>query len=147
MPLKKILTNGCIFFTIIITAFYTFGLVIDKSGQWIPTLRVAYSLLGFSMLFSALCTAVGKMRMTYLPKLAIHFAACAVLYYLVFVLGGGFAKNGGSTLAAMIVFLFVYVLGAVVVSVGRRLTKDEKKTNRSKKNDGDEDDYKSIFNK
>ena len=45
MLFKKILTKGCIYYTVIITAFYTFGLLAESSSQWIPTLRIAYSLL------------------------------------------------------------------------------------------------------
>ena len=141
--MKKILTNGCVFYTVILTAFYTLGLLAEDGVQWIPTLRIAYSLLIFSLCFSALNEGVKRLPVSFPGKVFSHLAASAILYYLVFVLGGGFHKNGGSTLAAMLVFAFVYAIGTVIVLVIRRLfgtkEKDAKKANGG--------DFKSIFDK
>lgn len=143
MFFKKILTNTCIFYTLLITAIYTFGLLADTSGHWIPTVRIAYSLLGFSLGFAALNEVTKKLKFGFVPKYFLHLAVSALLYYLIFVLGGGFHKNGGSTLAAMLVFAFVYAIGTVIVLVLRWLFGTKEKG--SKKANGGE--FKSIFDK
>lgn len=143
MLFKKILTKGCIYYTVIITAFYTFGLLAESSSQWIPTLRIAYSLLGFSMCFSAVSETVKLLKVGFAAKFFLHLGISALIYYLIFVLGGGFHQNGGSTLAAMLVFAFVYALGTVVFLVIRWLLGAETKTKEKKKGE----EYKSIFDK
>ncbi len=146
MSLKKILTLGCIIYTILITAVYTFGLLFNDTGLWIPTLRIAYSLLGFSMGASAVYVLLDGLRLPFDGKLPLHFIATALLYYLIFVIGGGFSENGSSVLAAMLIFLAIYALGAIIVLVMRWLLKDngEQKKKTNKKNDTS-DNYQSIF--
>lgn len=124
MSIKKILTNGCVYYTVLLTAFYTFGLLAENASQWIPTLRIAYALLIFSMGFSAVSTLVGSLRMGFAPRLAIHFVVSAILFYLSFVLGGDFVSNGGSALAAMLCYIFVYAVGALIVVMLRYLFSD-----------------------
>lgn len=141
--IKKILTKTCVYYTVIITAFYTFGLLMNNSAQWIPTLRIAYSLLGFSLGFSALNEGIKRAKISFPAKFAVHLLSSAVLYYLIFVIGGGFLKNGGSTLAAMIVFAFVYAIGAVIILVLRWLLGTKKK----EAGKADEAEYNSIFKK
>lgn len=143
MLFKKILTNGCVYYTVIITAFYTFGLLAENGSQWIPTLRIAYSLLGFSLCFSALNELLKKRKFGFAPKLFLHFGISALVYFLLFVLGGGFHQNGGSILAAMLVFSAVYALGAVIVLLFRWLFGLGTKETKPKK----ADEYKSIFDK
>lgn len=151
MSIKKILINGCVFYTITITAFYTFGLLAENSTQWIPTLRIAYSLLAFSMCFSAVNEVVGALRLGFVPRMGIHFAVNAVLFYLIFVLGGGFHTNGGSTLAAMLCYVFVYAIGAVIAAVLRYLFADTVKAADKAKGRAKEiqepEEYKSLFQK
>lgn len=150
MSFRKILTNGCVAYTVIILAFYTFGLMAGNTS-WIPTQRIAYSLLVFAMCFSALNEAVGRVRLTFPARLGIHFAACAVLYFFIFVIGGGFHKNGGSILAALLCYLFVYAVGAVIVCVCRYLFADtvrEKETAAGQAKETQKpEDYKSMFDR
>ena len=138
--MKKILTNGCVFYTVILTAFYTLGLLAEDGVQWIPTLRIAYSLLIFSLCFSALNEGVKRLPVSFPGKVFSHLAASAILYYLVFVLGGGFHKNGGSTLAAMLIFAAVYAIGFLFFAVFRWLFGSKKREKEAK-------EYKSIFQK
>ncbi len=138
--MKKILTNGCVFYTVIITAFYTLGLLAEDGVQWIPTLRIAYSLLIFSLCFSALNEGVKRLPVSFPGKVLSHLASSALLYYLVFVLGGGFHKNGGSTLAAMLIFAAVYAIGFLFFAVFRWLFGFKKKEKAT-------EEYKSIFRK
>ena len=138
--MKKILTNGCVFYTVILTAFYTLGLLAEDGVQWIPTLRIAYSLLIFSLCFSALNEGVKRLPVSFPGKVFSHLAASAILYYLVFVLGGGFHKNGGSTLAAMLILAAVYAIGFLFFAVLRWLFGSKKREKEAK-------EYKSIFQK
>ncbi len=140
---KKIITNSCIYYTFLITAFYTFGLLAEDSTGWIPTLRIAYSLLGFSVGFSALNAFTARMKTGFAAKFFLHFPVTAVLYYLIFVLGGGFRENGGTTLAAMIVFAFLYAVGTVIVLIVRRLLSPK----GTETQNGDGTRYTSMFQK
>ncbi len=137
MKIKRILTNGCIFYTVLITAFYTFGLLAEGASGWIPTLRIAYSLLGFSVGFSALNELLASVPLGFAPRVLLHLVSTALLYYLIFVLGGGFRQNGGTTLAAMLAFAVLYAVGLAIVLIARWLF-GPKKT---------DSEYKSIFDK
>ena len=152
MSIKKILTNGCIYYTVMITLFYTFGLLAGNSTQWIPTLRIAYSLLAFSMCFSAVNEGVSQLRWNFLPRMGLHFGVNGVLFYLIFVLGGGFHTNGGSTLAALLCYVFVYAIGALIVCMLRYLFADSVKgmdraKGRTKGREEPEEEYQSLFGK
>lgn len=140
MFLKKILTNACVYYTVIITVFYTFGSLVNNSTL-IPNLRM-YALLGFSLCFSALNEGLKKIKFSFAIKFLLHLAASGLLYYLSFIVGSGLHKNSGQAIAGMIVFTFVYLIGTVILLVTRRVS--AKKTKSQK---GAKEEYTSMFKK
>ncbi|MDD6983589.1 MAG: hypothetical protein PUJ47_00085, partial [Clostridia bacterium] len=72
-------------------------------------------------------------------RLLIHFIASTFIFYMLFIVWGGYKSNGGSVLTALLVFIFAYVLFGATVGIYRYLTVD--KDNAVTKGE----EYKSIF--
>ena len=118
--LKKTISSGCVFYTFFITALYLLGVYVDS--HWVPTLQMVLSLLVFSFVLSAANSFLFSDKLIFSLRLLIHFVFTTIVFYTVFVLWGGFQANGGSVLAALFVYLFVYLLAALLVFLYRYLT-------------------------
>jgi len=120
MWLKKTISNGCVFYTFFITALYMLGVYVDS--HWVPTLQMVFSLLIFSFVLSAASLFLFSDKLIFSLRLLLHFVVTTTVFYIVFILWGGFQANGGSVLAALFVYLFVYLLAALLVFLFRYLT-------------------------
>ncbi len=148
MVFKKILTHGCVFYTVLMTLFTLGSFLLYGSELKAITVRLVLSLLCISMGLSAVNVLTGKLKLPFGGKLCIHFVSTALLYYLIFVLCGGLLENGTGTLAAMLIFLAAYALGTAAVLIKKRLAKNsgEKPEGQTAKND-ENGEYHSIFKK
>ncbi len=137
--LKKAVLQACVIYTILLTAVYTLGAFVNSS--WVPTVQMVYSCLGLSLAVALLNMFLFSDRLVFALRLLIHFVSIGVIFYLMFVVWGGYKSNGGSTLTAMLVYLFVYIICAAIVGAYKYLTSGDDK---AKSADGG---YKSIFDK
>lgn len=133
--LKNIVLHACVIYTVILTAVYTLGAFVNSS--WVPTVQMVYSCLGFSLVLSALNSFLFSDKLVFALRLLIHFVASTFIFYMLFIVWGGYKSNGGSVLTALLVFVFAYVLCAAVVGIYRYLTVD--------KDSAKSEEYKSMF--
>jgi len=120
LKIKKILTQACVFYTVLITAVYLLGTTLDSS--WIPTPAMVAALLIFSAVLAASNAFLFSDKLVFPLRLLLHYIMTSVVFYIVFVLWGGYRNNGGSVLTVLLVYTFAYVLCAVIVGVYRWLT-------------------------
>lgn len=132
--LKKTVGNACVFYTFFITSLYLLGVYV--ASNWVPTLHMVISLLFFSFVLAAANSFLYSDKLVFSLRLLIHYVATTVVYYIIFVLWGGFQANGGSVLTALLVYSFAYLVCTLIAFMYRYITAD----NRTK-----EAAYKSMF--
>lgn len=146
MWLKKTVTNACVFYTFFITALYLLGVYVDS--HWVPTLHMVFSLLLFSLVLAAGNSFLFSNRLVFALRLLIHFITTTIVYYIIFVMWGGYQANGGSVLTALLVYAFVYLICALLVFMYHYITSEIRTSNKAYTNafDGKEkDEYHSQF--
>ncbi len=136
--LKKAVLQTCVIYTVLLTAVYTLGAFVNSN--WVPTVQMVYSCLGLSLAVSLLNLFLFSDRLVFAARLTIHFASVGVIYYLMFVVWGGYKSNGGSVITAMLIYVFVYIICAAIVGAYKYLSSDGK----SQSSDGG---YESVFKK
>jgi len=124
MWLKKTLGSACVFYTFFITALYLLGVYV--APNWVPTLHMVFSLLLFSFVLAAANSFLFSDRLVFSLRLLIHYVTTTVVFYIVFVLWGGFQANGGSVLAALLVYSFVYLICALLLFMYRYVTAESR---------------------
>ncbi|MGN1345623.1 MAG: hypothetical protein ACI4V1_02460, partial [Eubacteriales bacterium] len=98
--LKKTAGQACVFYTFFVTALYLLGVYVDSN--WVPTLHMIFSLLLFSFVLAAANFFLFSDRLVFALRLLLHYVITSVIFYIVFVLWGGFQANGGSVLTALL---------------------------------------------
>lgn len=142
--LKKTLTQGCVFYSVLFTAVYLLGVFVDAS--WVPTLHMVLSLMAFSFVLAAANRFLYSRRLIFPLRLLIHFAVTTAVFYIVFVRWGGYQESGGSVLTALLLYVFAYILCAAVVWAYRWLTAELRSSESEYRNAFDgEDGYVSQF--
>ena len=134
MWLKKTVGQACVFYTFFITAVYLLGVYVDY--HWVPTLHMVLSLLLFSLVLSAANSFLFSDRLVFALRLLIHFVITTLVFYIVFVVWGGFQANGGSVLAVLLVYTFAYLICALLVFMYRYITAGIRTSGK---------DYKNVF--
>lgn len=132
--LKKTSTGACVFFTFFVTALYLLGVYVDSN--WVPTLNMIFSLLLFSFVLSASNSFLFSDKLVFSLRMLIHYVITTVVFYIIFVLWGGFQSNGGSVLTAILVYSFAYLICAIFVFMYRYVTAGLRRSNEG---------YSSIF--
>lgn len=133
--LKKILSDGCIFYTVITLVLYTGGMLFSTvEREWIPTLGMMFTVLLFSVLFSAANYVVIHTKLTAVLKLLLHFAVTTVIFYVLFILWGGFAARGSAVLVILLTYTLVYAIAALVFFAVRRVRASVKNTDAKYEN-------------
>lgn len=142
--LKKVLTQACVFYTFLITAVYLLGVSIDS--HWIPTINMVLALLVFSAVLAAANSFLFSDRLVFPLRLILHYAVTTLIFYIVFVVWGGYKANGGSVLTVLAVYTFAYILCAVIVVLYRWLTAESRAAKSEYKEVfSDKDTYTSQF--
>lgn len=120
MWLKKNVSNACIFYTFLITSVYLLGVYVNS--DWVPTLHIVFSLLIFSFILSVANSFLFSNKLVFSLRLLLHYLITTFVFYIVFVLWGGFQSNGGSVLTAVLVYSFAYIICALFVFMYRYIT-------------------------
>lgn len=132
--LKKALTQACVFYTFLITAVYLLGAFVDST--WLPKPSMVGALLVFSLVLSVGNSFLFSDKLIFPLRLLLHYIMTTIVFYIVFVLWGGYRDNGGSVLTVLLVYTFAYGLCAVIVAVYRYLTAEFR---------ADKSEYKTLF--
>lgn len=146
MWLRKTIGNACVFYTFFITALYLLGVYVDSN--WVPTLHMVFSLLLFSFVLAAANSFLFSDKFVFSLRLLIHYVTTTFVFYIIFVLWGGFQANGGSVLTALLVYSFAYLICALLVFMYRYVTAETRTADKEYKSvfEG-QDIYKSQFDK
>ena len=146
LQLKKIAGSACVFYSFFITALYLLGAYVDSN--WIPTLHMVFSLLLFSFVLAAANAFLFSDRLVFSLRLLIHYGITTFVFYIVFVLWGGFQANGGSVLTALLLYTFVYLIGALFIFMYRYITAENRTAKKEYKASFDgQDSYRPQFDK
>ncbi len=118
--LRKIISDGCIFYTILTLLLYTGGMLAStREREWIPTLGMLFTVLLFSVLFAAANYSVSHTKLTGALKLLFHYGVTALIFYVLFILWGGFSSSPATVLILMLAFTLVYAIAALLVFLVR----------------------------
>ena len=131
---KKTLTNACVIYTFLVTSVYLLGAMVDS--HLVPNLTMILSLLFFSVALSATNSFLFSDILILPFRLAIHYIATTFVFYIAFVVWGGYKDNGGSVITILLVYTFVYIILALIVGLLRRRTAESFNSKNH---------YKSIF--
>lgn len=136
--LKKIISQACVFYTVLITATFLLGAFVDSS--WLPKPSMVLALLVFSLILAAGNSFLFSDRLVFPLRLLIHYIATTIVFYIVFVLWGGYRDNGGSVITVLLVYTFAYGICALIVAGYRYLTAELRtdKSEYKKQFDGDD---------
>ncbi len=112
----RIISQGCLFYTVITLLLYTGGMIVSSiEREWIPTISMMYMVLVFSLFLAAANVLVLGAKIPAVLKLILHYAAATVVFYVIFILWGGFQRSGSSVLVILLVYTFIYCICALVV--------------------------------
>ncbi|MBQ4067105.1 MAG: DUF3021 family protein [Clostridia bacterium] len=130
LSVKDTLKNGCVIFTVITVISYALGLLLSgKDNPFIPTLTWIILFLIFSLVLAFANIILKNPGYSLGIRLGLHFLATASLYFVVVVLCGGFIRNGAQTLIALVLFVILYGLFAIlyaILSSGKKKKKNKK---------------------
>lgn len=144
VKLKHIISEGCVINTVLIVAMYALGLTVDAG--LIPTFSRVIGVLGYSIVLALANSLFFASKMKVFPRLLIHFLSTAAVFYIMFVLVGGYKASAGSLVAVIASYLVVYaIVAAVVAAVRSILAADKKEKQEYKKVYDKKNDYKSQF--
>ena len=132
-----IIKSGCLIFTVITVLSYVAGTVFASENKaFIPTLNWILLFLLFSVVlaFANMLLTIPKISLG--ARLGFHFLATASLYFVVVVLCGGFIASGAQTIIAMLLFIVLYSIFAIIYAI----TSGAKRKKKNK-----EEKYDSMF--
>ncbi len=141
---KNIISEGCIINTALLIVMYLVGVSLDEG--FIPTLGRFFGILVYSLVLAFANSIFFSSKMKVFPRLLIHFFSTAAVFYIMFVVLGGYKTNAGSIIAIFGLYLVVYAVVAAIVAAVRSILKaDENEKKEYKKVYGKKNDYKSQF--
>ena len=116
----KILSRACIFFTVAILLLYTVGtLISDIEHKWIPSLKTVYIVFVFSVLFSCANQLLFQAKIPSVLRLLIHYGITTLIFYILFVVWGGYDAKASSVLVILLAYTFLYAICALVFGIIR----------------------------
>lgn len=145
--IRRIISDGCIFFTIIFLLIYSVGVSVDSAR--IPTISMTFSLLIFSIILSSMNRFLFSNVLVFALRFLIHYTVVTLSFYTVFVKIGGFAASGGSVITILAVYTIVYLMIAAAVCLVRYIISGTEKRSSDKNSGktGADENYVSIFEK
>lgn len=135
--LKRILTGGCVFYTVFMTITYIAGYFILENSEYL-SVKTSFSFLLFALILSWASSLLFSDKLTAVIRVLIHFVVTVLGFYIIFIVGGGYYKNGRTTLVALILFIFAYIIAMIAFYAVRRLMANKKT---------EEEPYKPSFKK
>ena len=121
-PVKKIILNGCLINTVCVFAVAALANLFPKEG-FAPSFTTVAMILLFSMLISAAGLLLSLKRMNLAMRVFIHYITVAALFYLIFIVWGGFAARAIVTLFAMLLFTAIYAAAMLLYAVFKKRDK------------------------
>jgi len=113
--IKRILSHACVYFTVGSLGLYTLGMLFSGiEREWIPTLKMMYMVLVFSVLFASVNEIVRHPTLPGVLKTLIHYAATTVIFAVVFIVWGGFSGTPSSVLVILLAYTLVYAIFALI---------------------------------
>ena len=111
----EILSRACILYTALSLVLYAAGLMFSTfEKEWIPTFGMLLMLLAFTLLFSAVNRFVLGSNLPGILKLLIHYPVTTALFYVIFIVWGGFSGNGSGVLVILIAYTLLYIIAALI---------------------------------
>ncbi|MBQ8186473.1 MAG: hypothetical protein IJ037_06335 [Clostridia bacterium] len=138
--LKTAFTEGCVFYSISITAVYLLGYSVDST--WVPTLPMVLGLLAFSFLLGLADRFLFSDLLVFPLRLLLHYIGTCAAFWLLFGVMGGYE---GSGLIVWLIYTFAYALILTIVSVYRWLTADLRNSKKEYTGKFGNDTYNSQF--
>jgi len=113
--IKRILSRACVYFTVTALLLYTVGMLFSGiEREWIPTLEMMYMILAFSVLFSAVNQIVLPSSLPGFLKVLIHYAATTAVFYVIFILWGGFNASASAVFLILLAYTLIYAVISLV---------------------------------
>ena len=111
--LKRVSTQSCVCFTIVLLAIFLIGSSFPGFGNAIEVKRIL-SIFGFSVLLSCANLILHAKRFPLLFRILLHFVASALPYYVLFVIIIAGRTSTGAVMADLLLFAILY---AVIMGV------------------------------
>lgn len=113
--LGRIFSRACVYFTVATLALYTGGMLVSGiEHEWIPTLKMMYIVFVFSLLFSAVNQLVLPAKWSGVLKLLVHYPLSLLIFYVLFIVWGGYTASASSVLILLVFFTLLYAAGALI---------------------------------
>ena len=130
--ISEIISRGCIYYTVTSLLLYTGGMLFSTfEREWIPTLGMLIMLLAFTLLFAAINRLLLPSRLPAVLKLLIHYATTTLIFYVIFILWGGFSDKGSSVLVILLTYTVVYLI-CTLIRLAVHHVRTETRTNGEK---------------
>lgn len=135
--LINMLKNSCVTFTVIVLALYSAGMAFSTEEQkWIPTFTMVWMVLVFSLMLNLAGLLMKIERLNLAVRVILHYITIAVVFYIVFLLWGGYGDKGSLIIGLMLIFTVVYAVAmAITLCIKKPWRKREQKAA----------DYKSML--
>lgn len=111
--IKRVLTQGCVIFTIFMLFVFVIGSAVPDFGGAIDLKNVLVILL-FALVYAAANLLLHIERLAIILRILLHYAATLVGFYFVFVL---IAAKATAPSAIFVMILFYTVLYAILMGV------------------------------
>ena len=83
--------------------------------EWIPTLKMMCILFVFSLLFSAVNEIVRSTNLAGVLKILLHYAATTLIFYVVFILWGGYNASASSVMVILMAYTLIYIAASLLI--------------------------------
>ncbi len=118
----NVVRSACVWYTALTLVLYVGGkLASGIEREWILTLPMMFAVLAFSILFSAVNDIVLHTALHPAWKLLLHYAATAMIFYVLFIVWGGYAGNPSSVFMILLAFTVFYAIAASLYALVRHL--------------------------
>ncbi|MBQ8175365.1 MAG: DUF3021 family protein [Clostridia bacterium] len=107
--IKRILSQSCICFTLLVLALFLIGSAFPGFGNAIEVGSIL-SIFGFSLLLSCANLILRIKKIPLILRVVLHFVACLIPFYVMFVVIISGRTEAGAILADFLLFLILYAL-------------------------------------
>ena len=135
---KKILCDACVYNTVAVLLLYSVGILLPNGSGLIPKLQYLYMILLFSVLLSIANRLLLSEKLNAFLRTVIHFICVAAVFYVIFIVWGGFSKSGSTTILILLAYTVIYFIFTAVYYIFRAVR-------RKNKADVSDDSYESQF--
>jgi len=128
--LKKLFTRACVYNTFAVIICYSLSVIIPSLNGLVPKLSYIYMLFVFSLGLS-LAGFILRSKINGLLRVILHYIIITVVFYSIFIVWGGFAGKGTTTVVVMVIYTAVYAvimgLYALIHRIGKKKIEEETK--------------------